>query len=121
MDLFPGLEDEVREAGVTVEVCPISNQALRYVPDLRDHPAKGWLRRGIEAALGSDDPELFQSRELSDDFALAYLAWRLDLGTLKGLALRSITASSLPQAAKQRQLRAFRAEWRRWVADLAAR
>jgi len=41
MDLFPGLEDRVREAGVTLEVCPISNQELRYVPDLRRHPATG--------------------------------------------------------------------------------
>jgi len=121
MGLFPGLEEQVRAAGVTVEVCPLSNQALRYVPDLRDHPAKGWLRRGVKAALGSDDPELFQSRELSDDLALAYLAWGLDLRTLKGLALRSITASSLPPAAMQRQLRAFRSDWEVWIADIAAR
>ncbi len=121
MGLFPGLEDEVRAAGVTVEACPISNQALRYVPDLREHPAAGWIRRGLEVVLGSDDPELFQSRELSDDVALAYLAWGLDLGDLEELAVTSIEASSLPREAKQRQLRAFRGDWRRWVASVAPR
>ena len=70
--------------------------------------------------LGSDDPELFQSRELSDDFALAYLAWGLDLGALKELALQSIAASTLPAQAKQRQLTSFRRDWRTWVAGLAS-
>jgi adenosine deaminase CECR1 len=120
MDLFAGLEQRVRDAGVTVEVCPLSNQALRYVPDLRRHPAKGWLRRGTRVALGSDDPGLFGTRGLSDDFAMAYLSWHLGLGKLKQMALRSIAASTLPRERRERQRALFERRWRTWVAAVAA-
>ena len=120
MDLFPGLEQRVRDAGVTVEVCPVSNQELRYVPDLRRHPARGWLRRGTRLALGSDDPSLFGTSGLSDDFAMAYLSWGLSLGKLKQLGLRSITASTLPRDRRERQRALFERRWDRWVAALAA-
>ena len=120
MGLFPGLEDDLRAAGVTVEVCPLSNQGLRYVTDLRRHPARGWLRRGLRCALSSDDPAIFGSTELSDDFAAAYLAWGLDLGALKRLALDSIHGSTLPAQDKQRQLKLFDVRWRRWVTNVGA-
>ena len=120
MGLFPGLEDEVRGAGVTMEVCPLSNQALRYVPDLRRHPAKGWLRRGIRVVLGSDDPAIFGSTGLTDDISVAYLSWGIGLPTLKRMALRSITASSLPRDRKERQRAVFERRWRRWVIAVAA-
>jgi adenosine deaminase CECR1 len=120
MDLFPGLEQRVRDAGVTVEVCPVSNQELRYVPDLRRHPARGWLRRGTRVALGSDDPSIFGTSGLSDDFAMAYLSWRLSLGQLKQLGLRSITASTLPRERRERQRALFERRWDHWVSALAA-
>jgi adenosine deaminase CECR1 len=120
MDLFPGLEQRVRAAGVTVEVCPVSNQTLRYVPDLRRHPARGWLRRGTRVALGSDDPSIFGTSGLSDDFAMAYLSWRLSLSKLKQLALRSIGASTLPRDRRERQRALFERRWDRWVAALAS-
>ena len=120
MGLFPGLEAEVRDAGVSVEVCPISNQALRYVTDLRRHPARGWLRRGMHCTLSSDDPAILGSSELSDDFAVAYLAWKLDLSTLERLAVESIRESTLPALRRQRQLDLFEARWRRWVASVGA-
>ena len=107
MDLFPGLEQRVRDAGVTVEVCPVSNQELRYVPDLRRHPARGWLRRGTRVALGSEDPSIFGTSGLSDDFAMAYLSWHLSLGKLKQLGLRSIAASTLPRERRERQRALF--------------
>lgn len=120
LGLFPGLEYQLRRANVTMEVCPISNQALRYIPDLRDHPARGWLSRGLQAVLGSDDPAIFGSNSLSDDVALAYLAWGLDLRSLKKLALNSITASSLPAQRKHRHLQLFRTRWQQWIEDLLA-
>jgi adenosine deaminase CECR1 len=120
MGLFPGLEQRVRDRRVTVEVCPLSNQALRYVPDLRHHPARGWLRRGTRIALGSDDPSIFGTRGLTDDFAMAYLSWHLSLPRLKQLALRSITASTLPPERRERQRGLFERRWRSWVAAVAA-
>ena len=88
--------------------------------DLRRHPARGWLRRGMHCTLSSDDPAILGSSELSDDFAVAYLAWRLDLSTLERLAVESIRESTLPALRRLRQLDLFEARWRRWVASVGA-
>lgn len=120
LGFFPGIEDDLRRAGVTMEVCPISNQALRYVPDVRAHPAKGWLQRGLQAVLASDDPGIFGSVGMTDDIAQAYLAWNLDLRSLKKLALNSITASTLSEDRVRRQLQIFELRWRRWINRILA-
>ena len=113
--LFPGLEAELRQSGVMLEVCPLSNKALRYVPDPRLHPAKGLLRRGLRIVLGSDDPAIFGTVGLTDDFWTVYVAWRLDLHTLKLLALDSILRSSLPADRRERQRDLFERGWQRFI------
>lgn len=58
------LEDEaliarVRDAGLTLTVCPLSNLSLCVVDDLRDHPMKRMLDLGLRATINSDDPAYF--------------------------------------------------------------
>lgn len=58
------LEDEaliarVREAGLTLTVCPLSNLSLCVVDDLKDHPMKRMLALGLRATINSDDPAYF--------------------------------------------------------------
>ena len=120
LHLFPALERCAIRDDIAFEVCPISNQVLRYVGDLRVHPASGFLRRGVPCVLSSDDPAIFGSAGLSHDFWEAFMAWGLDLADLKQLALNSIRYSARTLAEK----RAARARWEtRWVAfirDLVA-
>lgn len=112
--LFPWVP-RLRQFGVMLEVCPLSNKALRFVPDPRLHPAKGFLRRGLPIVLGSDDPAIFGTVGLTDDFWTAYVAWRLDLRTLKQMALDSILRSSLPADRRERQLDLFERRWQRFI------
>jgi adenosine deaminase CECR1 len=74
----------------------------------------------MHCTLSSDDPGIFRSAELSDDFAVAHLAWGLDLATLKQLTLVSIRQSTLPASDKQRQFTRFESRWSRWVAGVRA-
>lgn len=58
------LEDEalisrVKDAGLTLTVCPLSNLSLCVVDDLRDHPMKRMLDLGLKATINSDDPAYF--------------------------------------------------------------
>lgn len=58
------LEDEaliarVKAAGLTLTVCPLSNLSLCVIEDLRDHPMKQMLERGLKATINSDDPAYF--------------------------------------------------------------
>jgi hypothetical protein len=107
----PVLMEMVRQRGIAVEVCPISNQVLGYVPDLRAHPAVAYINAGIAVVLSPDDPGLTR-HTLSYDFYEACLAWGLDLRDLKQLALDSLLHSAM---APQERARA-RASWeRRWT------
>ena len=108
------VERLVREAGIPLEVCPVSNQLLGYVRDLRLHPARGFLARGGACVLASDDPALFRS-ELSDDFWEAYVSWGLDLRSLKKLALNSIDCSGLTPAEKAKHRKLFAERWAAFI------
>jgi adenosine deaminase CECR1 len=118
---FPTLEQRLKQHGVTVEVCPISNQLLRYVSDLRMHPADGYLRRGVPCVLSNDDPGILGNDGLSYDFWVATLAWELDLRALKQLALNSLRHSGMTDAEKRTALGAWQQQWEAWLAASSAR
>ena len=108
----PRLMQIVKERGIAVEVCPISNQILGYVADLRNHPAVHYINAGLPVVLSSDDPAIFR-HTLSHDFYTAFMAWGLDLRSLKQLAMNSLTYSAMNADEKRRAL----AVWdRRWTA-----
>jgi adenosine deaminase CECR1 len=107
----PLLMEMVRERRIAIEVCPVSNQILGYVADLRAHPAVAYINAGIPVVLSPDDPGIMR-HTLSHDFYEAFMAWELDLRDLKQLALDSLLHSAMGPEEKARA----RAAWeRRWV------
>jgi len=110
----PLLMELVRERGVAIEACPISNQLLGYVADLRAHPAVAYINAGIPVVLAPDDPGIMR-HTVSHDFYAAFLAWELDLRELKQLALSSLVHSAMSPDEKQRALEAWRARWAEFV------
>ncbi len=81
--LHPGLEARVKADNVMLEVCPLSNQLLGYVNDLREHPAAGYVKRGLNVTLNSDDCAIFDTAYITDDLLLAYLCWNLSIADIK--------------------------------------
>jgi adenosine deaminase CECR1 len=110
----PLLLAEVRRRQIPIEVCPISNQVLRYVADLRNHPGVNWLRSGIPITINPDDPGMM-GYTFSYDFYEAFMAWDLDLADLKLLAMNSIRFSSLSPAEKRQALQVWQSKWRDYV------
>jgi adenosine deaminase CECR1 len=49
---------QIIQKGIAIEICPISNQLLGYVEDLRNHPATAMLAAGVPITISSDDPGL---------------------------------------------------------------
>lgn len=70
-----------------LEICPISNQLLRYIPDLRNHPAYELMKRGMCCVICNDDPQILDNPGLSFDFWEAYMAMNLSLLHLKAMVL----------------------------------
>ena len=53
------LVQRIRDAGIALTVCPLSNLKLCVVRDLREHPIRRMLELGLIATVNSDDPAYF--------------------------------------------------------------
>lgn len=91
----PDLLARIVDAGVALEVCPVSNVALGVYSDLTSVPLPALLAAGATVALGADDPLLFGSR-LNAQYATMRAAHHLDDAQLAELARMSLRASAAP-------------------------
>jgi adenosine deaminase len=107
----PALLDRIVEAGVALEVCPVSNVALGVYSDLTSVPLPTLLAAGATIALGADDPLLFGSR-LAGQYATMRAAHELDDAQLAELARMSVRASRAPDDVKA----AITTDVDRWLA-----
>jgi adenosine deaminase len=101
----PALVARLRAEQVPLTVCPLSNVALRCVPDLGAHPLRRMLDAGLRVTVNSDDPAYFGGY-LHDNTAAVTRALDLPAADRRLLAENSFRASFLPEADKQRHLAA---------------
>ncbi|KAG7214939.1 hypothetical protein INR49_005214 [Caranx melampygus] len=89
----PVAKELYRKRGVAVEVCPISNQVMMLVKDMRNHPGAALMSEDHPMVISSDDPAMFGASGLSYDFYEAFVGFgglRSNVGSLKELAMNSI-------------------------------
>jgi adenosine deaminase CECR1 len=113
----PMLMRIVKERGMAIEVCPISNQVLGYVADLRNHPAVLYINSGLPVVICPDDPGVWKC-SFSHDFYAAFMAWGLDLRCLKQLAMNSLLYSAMAPDEKENALRVWHEKWAKFIAWL---
>jgi adenosine deaminase CECR1 len=115
---YPALEVLVKEWNIPLEVCPLSNQILGYVENLRMHPASEYINRGIPVTINSDDPQIFGYTGLTYDYWSAFMAWELDLSIMKALALNSLIYSGLSETEKTAALSYFEMQWEKFIEEV---
>jgi aminodeoxyfutalosine deaminase len=57
----PALVKELRERGIVLDVCPVSNVRTGAVPALEKHPLRDLAAAGICCTVNTDDPAMFDT------------------------------------------------------------
>ncbi|TDL25020.1 adenosine deaminase-related growth [Rickenella mellea] len=122
----PKLIEICKERGVTVEVCPISNEILRLSSSMPAHPLPVLLNNGVPVALCSDDPSVFGNMGLSYDFFQVSFDFYVlvasevtGLITLGDIARQSIESSTLDETEKAQALFSWGRKWDAFVKSIA--
>ena len=68
--------------------------------------------------LSTDDPQIFNYNGLTYDFWTAFMAWELDLRTIKKLALNSILYSGMNREEKKEALIYFNRKWDKFIEEV---
>ncbi len=66
----PELVDYIVEKQIALTVCPLSNLKLQVVKDMKQHPIKQMLKKGMLVTVNSDDPAYFGGYLLENYLAL---------------------------------------------------
>lgn len=114
---MPRVKEELKLRKIPLEVCPLSNQILRYVDNVEIHPGGQYITEGLPIVLSSDDPGIFGYTGMTYDFWTAAMAWRLDLRALKVLAMNSIEYSTLTSDEKTYSMQLFNDNWNQFVTN----
>ncbi|XP_055544118.1 adenosine deaminase 2 isoform X2 [Wyeomyia smithii] len=117
----PVLWKAVKSKGIALEVCPLSNQVLRLVTDLRNHPAVFFVSESIPIVIASDDPGFWDSKAVSFDYYYAFMAMAptsAGIGFLKQIVWDSV--SSLTAKERQRFSEILQTRWDLFVDDLSS-
>jgi adenosine deaminase len=93
----PALIARVKDAGLTLTVCPLSNLSLCVIDDLKDHPMKRMLDLGLKATMNSDDPAYFGGY-VNQNYRETAAAVGLTADEIVTLAKNSFTGSFLSKA-----------------------
>lgn len=65
------LVEHLRKHKIPLTVCPLSNLKLKVVTDLKEHPLKKMISKGLHVTLNSDDPAYFGGYVNENYLALA--------------------------------------------------
>ncbi|WP_405058778.1 adenosine deaminase [Kribbella sp. NBC_01505] len=88
----PALMTRLRDEGIPLTVCPLSNVALQVVPSMAEHPLRMLHEAGVVVTVNSDDPPYFGGY-INDNYEAIHEHLGLDQATLAELARASFRAS----------------------------
>ncbi|MFI5732965.1 adenosine deaminase [Kribbella sp. NPDC051587] len=88
----PALVTRLRDEGIPLTVCPLSNVALQVVPSMAEHPLRMLFEAGVVVTVNSDDPPYFGGY-VNDNYVAVHEHLGLDNAVLAELARNSFRAS----------------------------
>jgi adenine deaminase len=107
------LMERLAHERVPLTLCPLSNLRLRVVDDLRRHPLRAMLEKGLLVTVNSDDPAYFGGY-VNENYRAVQQALGLSNDALAELARNSFNAAFLSEEAKREHARRvddYQAHW----------
>lgn len=98
------LVKEIVKRDIALTVCPLSNTALCVVDNLKNHPLKTMMNKGLKVTVNSDDPAYFGG-QVNKNYIEIQKALNLTKGDVYELAKNSFQYSLLDEDKKQFYLR----------------
>jgi len=100
------LEDEdltarIAQSGMALTVCPLSNYKLAGVTDMRQHPIKKMLDKGLKATVNSDDPAYFGGY-MNENYMAIVEALNLGRDDVVTLARNGVEATFCTETEKEK-------------------
>jgi adenosine deaminase len=93
----------LKESGMTLTVCPLSNLKLCVVKNMREHPLKRMLDLGLKPCVNSDDPAYFGGYVMTN-FEAVIAALDLTKEDIRALARNSFAGSFMAEGEKRAQI-----------------
>ena len=97
------LIDEIVKRDIALTICPLSNKALKVVDDLKNHPVKKMMERGLKVTINSDDPAYFGG-QINQNYIELQEALDLSKEDLFELAKNSFQYSFLDELTKEKYI-----------------
>lgn len=94
------LVERVARDGIALTLCPLSNLRLRVIDDMRQHPLRALMERGVRVTINSDDPAYFGGY-VNENYVAVQEALSLSKTELAAIARTSFTAAFLDPAEKE--------------------
>lgn len=110
----PALVEQVKAAGVTLEVCPTSNVHTRSVPNLASHPIRRLFDQGVRISLGDDDPTT-SGITISSEYQLLRERFAFTPAEIAQVVLAGAQAAFLPQDQKEHLAAELRQKLDSWL------
>eukprot|EP00039_Didymoeca_costata_P025462 m.13445 g.13445 ORF g.13445 m.13445 type:complete len:529 (+) comp4854_c0_seq1:107-1693(+) len=92
----PILLERVKSQNIGIEVCPLSNQILGLLQNIRNHPLVPFVSKNLSVSINSDDPAMWDASGVTYDWLYASLALgnMSNITVIKQLAMNSIAKSA---------------------------
>src|SRR5208283_4184719 len=100
----PALMERLARERMPLTMCPLSNLRLRVVDDLRRHPLRLMLEKGLLVTVNSDDPAYFGGY-INENYRAVQQALGLSNDALAELARNSLHAAFLSEEEKRAHAR----------------
>lgn len=96
----------LKDKGITLEMCPTSNNLLNVVADMKSYPCAKYHHNGVKVTINTDDRHIF-GVTLSDEYTRLASETGLTLSELEKISRQGLESSFLPEKQRSQELAKF--------------